>query len=51
MKQYLLSVYHPETEAPDNVDQIMRDAIDFKFMSAPLSNEQLAEAIQIPPRN
>ena len=25
MKQYLLSVYHPETEAPDNVDQIMRD--------------------------
>ena len=39
---------------PDRVlgiDQIMRDAIDFKFMSAPLSNEQLAEAIQIPPRN
>ena len=38
---------------PDRVlgiDQIMRDAIEFKFMSAPLSSEQLAEAIQIPPR-
>jgi NitT/TauT family transport system substrate-binding protein len=32
------------------VDAIMRDAIEFKFMSAPLSKEQLAEAIQIPPR-
>ena len=25
MKQYLLSVYHPETEPPEDVDQIMRD--------------------------
>jgi NitT/TauT family transport system substrate-binding protein len=32
------------------VEQVMRDAIEFKFMSAPLSKEQLAEAIQIPPR-
>jgi NitT/TauT family transport system substrate-binding protein len=38
---------------PDRVlglDSVMRDAIEFKFMSAPLSKEQLAEAIQIPPR-
>jgi hypothetical protein len=25
MKQYLLSVYHPETEPPGDIDQIMRD--------------------------
>jgi NitT/TauT family transport system substrate-binding protein len=31
------------------VDSVMRDAVEFKFMSAPLSKEQLAEAIQIPP--
>jgi NitT/TauT family transport system substrate-binding protein len=38
---------------PDRVlglDQIMRDAIEFKFMTASLSNEQLAAAIQIPAR-
>jgi NitT/TauT family transport system substrate-binding protein len=38
---------------PDRVlgtDQIMRDAIDFRFMAAPLSAEQLADAIRIPPR-
>jgi ABC-type nitrate/sulfonate/bicarbonate transport system substrate-binding protein len=37
---------------PDRVlgiDQVMRDAIEYKFLSAPLSKEQLAEAIQIPP--
>jgi NitT/TauT family transport system substrate-binding protein len=32
------------------VDAVMRDAIEFKFMSTPLSKEQLAEVIQIPPR-
>jgi len=32
------------------VDQVMRDAIAFKFMTAPLTKEQLAEAIQIPAR-
>ena len=39
--------------APDRVlgiDATMRDAIDFKFMQAPLSSEQLSELIQIPPR-
>jgi len=42
-----------EALQPDRVlgvDQIMRDAIEFKFMTAPLTKEQLAEAIQIPPR-
>jgi NitT/TauT family transport system substrate-binding protein len=40
-----------EALQPDRVlglDQIMRDAIEFKFMTAPLSSEQLGEAIQIP---
>jgi NitT/TauT family transport system substrate-binding protein len=32
------------------VDSLTRDAIDFKFMQAPLSDGQLAELIQIPPR-
>ena len=31
------------------VDAVMRDAVEYKFLSAPLSKEQLAEAIQIPP--
>jgi NitT/TauT family transport system substrate-binding protein len=42
-----------EALQPDRVlglDQIMRDAIEFKFMAAPLSSEQLVQAIQIPPR-
>jgi hypothetical protein len=36
MKQYLLSVYHPETEPPDNIDEIMRDVEAL--------NEELREA-------
>jgi NitT/TauT family transport system substrate-binding protein len=39
--------------SPDRVlgiDSMTRDAIDFKFMQAPLSKEQLAEVIQIPRR-
>jgi NitT/TauT family transport system substrate-binding protein len=32
------------------IDATMRDAIDFKFLQAPLSKAQLAEVIQIPPR-
>lgn len=38
---------------PDRVlglDAVMHDAIDFKFMTAPLTQAQLAEAIQILPR-
>ena len=39
--------------APDRIfgmESIARDAIDFKFMQAPLSERQLNEFIQIPPR-
>ena len=39
--------------SPDHVsgiDSMTRDAIDFKFMQAPLSKEQLAALIQIPAR-
>jgi hypothetical protein len=36
MKQYLLSVYHPETEPPEDIDQIMRDVEAL--------NEELREA-------
>jgi NitT/TauT family transport system substrate-binding protein len=32
------------------IDSMMRDAIDFKFLQATLSKEQLAQVIQIPPR-
>jgi NitT/TauT family transport system substrate-binding protein len=32
------------------VDAVMADAVAFKFMAAPLTKDQLAEAIQIPPR-
>jgi NitT/TauT family transport system substrate-binding protein len=32
------------------IESLTRDAIDFKFMQAPLSGEQLADLIQIPPR-
>ena len=38
--------------SPDRIlgiESIMRDAIDFKFLAAPLLQEQLAELIQIPP--
>ena len=38
--------------SPDRIlgiDATMRDAIDFKFMQAPLSSEQIAELIRIPP--
>jgi NitT/TauT family transport system substrate-binding protein len=37
--------------SPDHIsgtDSMTRDAIDFKFMQAPLSKEQLAALIQIP---
>jgi NitT/TauT family transport system substrate-binding protein len=33
------------------IESLTRDAIDFKFMQAPLSDGQLAELIQIPPRD
>jgi NitT/TauT family transport system substrate-binding protein len=42
-----------EALQPDRVlgiEAVMRDAVDFKFLTAPLSAAQVAEAIQIPPR-
>ena len=41
-----------EAMLPDRVsdlDAVMKDAIDLKFLEAPLSKEQLAEFFQIPP--
>jgi hypothetical protein len=36
MNQYLLSVYHPETDPPDDIEQIMRDveAVNDELRSA-----------------
>jgi ABC-type nitrate/sulfonate/bicarbonate transport system substrate-binding protein len=39
---------------PDRIvglDTIIKDAVELKYTAAPLSKEQLAELIQIPPRN
>jgi len=47
--------YFPKSVlSPDNVvglDLIMPEAVKLKFVPVPLTNEQLAELIQIPPRN
>ena len=47
--------YFPKSVlSPDAIvglDLIMPEAINLKFISAPLTKEQLAELIQIPPRN
>ena len=32
------------------LDVIVKDAVDMKYTSAPLTKDQLAELIQIPPR-
>jgi NitT/TauT family transport system substrate-binding protein len=46
--------FHPkeamQTDAMKDLDGIQRDAVKLKFIDAPLSKEQLAELIQIPPR-
>lgn len=46
--------FHPkeamQTDAMKDIDGIQRDAVKLKFIDAPLSKEQLAELIQIPPR-
>ena len=39
-----------QTEAMKDMDGIMRDAVKLKFLDKPLTAEQLAEFIQIPPR-
>src|SRR6516165_44647 len=47
--------YFPKSVlSPDKivgVDLIMPEAVDLKFIPAPLTKEELAELIQIPPRN
>jgi NitT/TauT family transport system substrate-binding protein len=43
----------PAAVSPDRIsgiDEVMADAISFKFIAAPLSKEELAELIQIPER-
>ena len=39
-----------QTDAIKDIDGIMRDAVTLKFLDKPLTREQLAEFIQIPPR-
>jgi NitT/TauT family transport system substrate-binding protein len=49
LKEFLpLSAVNPDRIS--GVDEVMADAISFKFISAPLTKEQLAELIQIPER-
>jgi NitT/TauT family transport system substrate-binding protein len=47
--------FHPkealQTDEMKDIAGIQRDAVKLKFIDAPLSNEQLAVLIQIPPRN
>jgi NitT/TauT family transport system substrate-binding protein len=45
--------FPPDAVNPDKVvglDTIVKDAVELKFTAAPLSKEQLADLIQIPPR-
>ena len=39
-----------QTDAIKDIDGIMRDAVKLKFLDKPLTQAQLAEFIQIPPR-
>jgi NitT/TauT family transport system substrate-binding protein len=47
--------FHPkealQTDEMKDMAGIQRDAVKLKFIDAPLSKEQLAELIQIPPRH
>ena len=46
--------FHPkeamQTDGMKDIEGIQRDAVKLKFLDAPLTKEQLAEFIQIPPR-
>ncbi|MEX2126799.1 MAG: ABC transporter substrate-binding protein [Xanthobacteraceae bacterium] len=46
--------FHPksalQTDAIKDVEGIMRDAVKLKFLDKPLTEQQLAEFVQIPPR-
>ena len=39
-----------QTDAMKDIDGIMRDAVTLKFLDKPLTKDQLADLIQIPPR-
>lgn len=47
--------FHPkeamQTDEMKDIEGIQRDAVKLKFIDAPLSKQQLAELMQIPPRN
>ena len=49
-----IAKFHPrealQTDAIKDLDGIMRDAVKLKFLEKPLTQAQLAEFIQIPPR-
>lgn len=49
-----IAEFHPresmQTDRVSDVDGIMTDAVKLKFLDAPLTKEQLAEFLQIPPR-
>jgi NitT/TauT family transport system substrate-binding protein len=52
-KRALAEFLPPAAVNPDRIsgiDEVMADAISFKFITAPLTKEQLAELIQIPER-
>jgi NitT/TauT family transport system substrate-binding protein len=52
--QESLKDFHPksamQTEAMADLDGAVADAVKLKFLDAPLSKEQLAEFLQIPPK-
>jgi len=50
-----LKEFHPksamQTEKMADLDGANADAVKLKFLDAPLTKEQLAEFLQIPPKN
>jgi NitT/TauT family transport system substrate-binding protein len=48
--QEFLPVAAVDPDRISGVEEVMADAISFKFIAAPLSKDQLAELIQIPER-
>ena len=48
--QEFLPLHAVDPDRISGIDEVMADAIAFKFISAPLSKEQLAELIQMPNR-
>jgi NitT/TauT family transport system substrate-binding protein len=50
-----LKEFHPkealQTAQMADLDGIVKDAVSLKFLDAPMTKEQLAEFLQIPPAN